>query len=197
MPLLQLSPNEKVLDTYLKIADFDNDIKRYIADHEIPMMVIDLLANLLSNDRRAVFTLISTLKLGINKVKELLTYLEEIALRDNCSIHHVLEDSHIQEILNHKKYRGPQKAERIRQVIRKRRYPELTKLEQEYHEHLKRLHLSHGLYLETDRFFEDDNLSATFRFSTPEKLRKFAEELRELSQKVELRDVLDLIQGKR
>lgn len=196
MPLLQLAPNEKVLETYLKIVDFAEDIKRYIAAHELPMTVLELLANLSSDDREAIFTLISRLKLGINKIKEVLTYLDEIALRDNCSIHQVLDDKQIHDVLNHEKYTGPQKIEQIRRIIREKRYPQLTTLERKYHDRLKQLRLPRGLQLKTDRFFEDDDLAATFRFTSPEQLKSFAEELLTLAQKPELQDILDLIQGK-
>ncbi len=197
MPILDLAPNDKVLDIYLKITDFEEDIKRYIAVHELPMSMFELLANLSSDDRTAVFTLISTLKLGVNKLQELLTYLDEIALRDNCPIHDVLADHHIHEILTHEKHSRPQKAKHIRRIIRGKWYPQLTALEHEYNERVKQLHLPHGLRLQTDKFFEDDNLSATFRFQTPDQLKVFAEELLQLSQKKKLQDLLDLIQGKR
>jgi ParB family chromosome partitioning protein len=197
LPILELAPNGKVLDTYLKIFDFEEELKQYIAAHELPMSMIEVLANLSPDDRTAVFTLVSSLKLGVNKIKELLTDLDEIALRENCPIHQVLNNTPIQEILTQKKYSGPQKTEHIRQIVREKRYPHLTSLEHEYQKQLKQLHLPRGLQLKTDRFFEDDNLSATFRFQTPDQLKTFAEKLLQLSQKPELQDLLDLIQGKR
>jgi hypothetical protein len=195
MPLLELAPNDKVLEIYLKIADFEEDIKCYIAVHDLPMTVLELLAKLSPNDRTAVFMLFSKLKPGINKMKELLASLDEIALREGSSIHHVLAECSIQDILTHKKYSGPQKVEHIRRIIREKRYPQFTDLEREYHAQVKQLELPHGLRLQTDRFFEDDTLSAMFHFQTPEQLRTFAEELLKLSQKTELQHLLDLIKG--
>lgn len=197
MPILELAPTGKVLDTYLKIFDFEEGLKHYIATHEVPMSVFEILANLSPEDRRAMFTLVSTLKLGVNKIKELLTDLDEIALRDNCPIHQVLSDTHIQEILTQKKYSGPQKAEQVRRIIREKRYPHLTSLEHKYKKQLKQLHLPHSLRLQTDRFFEDDTLSATFRFQTPEQLKTTAEHLLKLAQMPELKEFFSLIQGKK
>ena len=195
LPLLELAPNSKVLDIYLKIADFEEEIKRYLAIHDLPLTVLELLANLSPADRAPVFTLISTLKLGVNSIKEALTELGEIALRDSCPIHHVLADRQIQEILKHEQYPVPQKAERIRRIIREKRYPELTTLEYEYHARLKQLQLPRGVQFKTERFFEDDDLSVAFRFQTPDQLKKFAEELLQLSQKPELQSLLGLVQG--
>ena len=103
LPILEWAPNGKVLDTYLKIFDFEEELKQYIAAYELPMNMFEILANLSPKDRSAVFTLVSSLKLGVNKIKELLTDLDEIALRENCSIHQVLDDPHIQTILTQKK----------------------------------------------------------------------------------------------
>ncbi len=195
MPALQLAPNEKVLDIYLRLIDFEEALKEYIAEHEMSLSILELLTTLAETDRRAVFTLISRLKIGLNKLKELLTDLDEIALRDECTLSQVIEGSDVQHILNNEKLPGPQKIERIRQCIRKKRYPHFTQLEQAYQTSLKALHLSHGIQLKTDRFFEDDRLTATFRFSTPEQLKTTAEELLKLSEQAELQNVLSMIQG--
>ncbi len=49
--------------------------------------------------------------------------------------------------------------------------------------------------MKTDRLFEDDTMSAGFRFSSPEELKSVAEELLQLSEKAELQELLQLIQG--
>jgi ParB family chromosome partitioning protein len=196
MPALQLAPNEKVLEIYLNICACEEELKQYIAHHEIPLSMIELLTKLSSDDRKAIFALISHLKIGTNKLKELLTFLDEIALRDNCSIHQILHEEAIHDLLQHEKYSGPQKIEQIRQIIRKKRYPQLTTLEQEYYTYLKDLRLPRGLQVKTDRVFEDDKLTTTFRFSTPAELKTFAEDLLALAEKPELQKLLELIQGK-
>ncbi len=195
MPMLHLASNEKVLDIYLKLAGFEEELKQYIAEHEMPLTILELLATLPDADRRAVFPLLSRLKLGLNKLKELLTELDEIALRDSCTIQQILNEESFQRVMNDESRPGPQKIEQIRQLVRKKRFPHFTQVEQAYHESLKSLHLSQGIQLQTDRFFEDDRLTATFRFSTPEQLRTTAEELLRLSEKAELQNVLGIIQG--
>jgi ParB-like chromosome segregation protein Spo0J len=196
LPLLELAPHSKVLDIYLKIADFEEEIKQYLAAHDLPMAVFEMLSNLAADDRRAVFTLICTLKFGVNKIKEFLTELDEIALRDSCPIHQILADQSIQDILKHPDYPVPQKAEQIRQLIRAKRYPQFTTLEKTYHEHLKRLHVPLGIRLQADPMFEDDELSVTFRVQTPEHLQAVAAKLLQLAQKPELQELLALLSGK-
>jgi hypothetical protein len=195
MPALQLAPNEKVLDIYLKLARFGEELKQYLAEHDMPLTILEIFTTLSDADRGAVFSLISEVRLGLNKLKELLSDLEEIALRDGCSLAQILDDENIQHVLDDEKLPGPQKIEQIRQFIRKTRYPHLTQLEHEYQNSLKALHLSPGIQFRTDRSFEDDRLTATFRFSTPEQLKTHAEELLYLSEQAELQKVLGIIQG--
>jgi len=197
LPLLQLAPNAKVLDAYLKLADFEEELKRYIAQHDVPLTVIELLAGLSSDDRRSVFSLISELKLGLNKLKELLTYLEEISLRDARSITAILSAPEIQDILTQETHSGPQKIEALRYALRTQRYPGFTALEERYHTALKQVKAPHGLHLKTDRFFEDDGMVADFRFSSPEELKAVAEGLLQLSAQAELQELLQLIQGEK
>ena len=195
LPLLELAPNGKVLDIYLRLMDFEEAFKRYLAAHELPLTVLELLTSFSPADRSAVFTLIAALKLGVNKIKEFCTELSEIALRENCAIQHVLADAQIRTILQQEQTPVPQKAEQIRRLLRARRYPQLTTLERAYAAQRQRLHLPRGVQLETDPFFEDDGLSVAFRFQTPGELQTLAEALLQLSQKTELQALLSLIRG--
>lgn len=195
MPLLELAPHEKVLATYLHLWQFEAQIKRYIADHAFPMTVYELLATLSVEDRQAVFEIISSLKPGVNKLKELLNFLDEIARRDHCPMHRILADPSIREIVEHEKYTAPQKITRLRRIIREKRYPQLTTLEHNYQAGIKRLNVPQGLHIQADPSFERDDLNVTFRFRSPGQLKTIADELLILSQQTGLQHVLDIIQG--
>ncbi len=194
LPLLGLAPNEKVLAVYLKLAEFEEDQKPYLAEHALPLSLLELLTTLAPEDRRAAFGLISVLNINLNKLRELLTFAEEIALREGCAMRDVLTNAAITEIVAHEKLSAPQKIEAIRDWLRKQRFPRLTALEQEYAAALKRLKSPKGVQLTTDRSFEDDTMTATFRFSTPEQLATIAENLAQLARQPELKTLLSLIQ---
>ena len=195
LPLLNLSPSGKVLDTYLRVYEFAESIKTYLAEHELPMSVLELLGNLPPTDRQAVFALIAELRLGVNKMKELLSHLDDIALREGQSVAQIVQDSRIQRVLTDAALQGPQKAEQIRRIIRVLRYPQFTELEQRYQQTLQQLHIPKGVRVQTDRFFEDDRLSVGFQFQDPEELQRVAQQLVELSKQPELAEVLHIIQG--
>ena len=83
----------------------------------------------------------------------------------------------------------------VRDALRRRRFPRLTALEQEYAAALKRLKSPQGVHLTADRYFEDDALTATFRFASRDQLAAVADELRQLAAQPELETLLRLIQG--
>ena len=195
LPLLNLSPSGKVLDTYLRVGKFADSMKTYLAEHELPMSILELLGNLSAEDRQAVFTLIAELRLGVNKIKELLSHLDDIALRDGQTVAQIVQDHRIQQILTDDTLQGPQKAEQIRRIIRARRFPQFIELEQRYQQTLQQLHVPKGVRVQTDRFFEDDRLSVGFQFQNPEELQRIAEQLAELAKQPELTEVLHIIQG--
>lgn len=196
LSLLGLSAHGKVLDIYLKIHEFSDEAKTYLASHELPMSVLELVGNLGSNDRHALFTLIIELRLGVNTIKEVLTHLDEIALREGSSITQILNSEQIQDVLADDNLPGPQKAEQVRRIIRTLRYPQFTELEQRYNRVCQQLPIPKGVRVQADRFFEDDRLSVAFQFQKPEDLQRIAEELRELAKQPELSEVLNLVQGK-
>ena len=194
LPLLGLAPNEKVLAIYRQIAEFEDEQQSYLAGHDLPLSLLELLTTLAPEDRRAVFHLVSMLNINVNKLRELLTFADEIALRDGCAMRDVLYNAALDEIITHEKLSAPQKIEAIRDWLRKQRFPRLTALEQDYAAALKRLKPPKSVQLATDKSFEDETMTATFRFSTPEQLAATAENLVQLARQPELNALLRLIQ---
>lgn len=196
LPLLGLASHGKVLDAYLPVCSFDEPIQAYLAEHDVPMAELEAFNRLSAEDRGAVFALIRSLKLGVNKIKDLLMLLDDIALRDQHPIHEILADERLQTVLRQEQTPTPQKADLVRRYLWEQRYPEFTSLEQTYQQTLKQLSLPAGVRLNTDRFFEDDRMTMDFRFRTSDELRQIAQGLMSLSGQIELQTLLDVIQGK-
>ncbi|MGZ3605749.1 MAG: ParB/RepB/Spo0J family partition protein, partial [Thermodesulfobacteriota bacterium] len=82
LPPLDLEPNEKILNTYLSLARMEDEMKQYVLREEVSRFNIRRLSALSSDDRRAFLSLASPLKLGENRLREILTLLEEISRRN-------------------------------------------------------------------------------------------------------------------
>ncbi|MDO9351067.1 MAG: ParB/RepB/Spo0J family partition protein, partial [Deltaproteobacteria bacterium] len=114
LPLFSLEPNEKILGTYLSLAEMEDEVKRYVLKEEVSRSNIRRLATLSSDDRRALLFLIFPLKLGENRLREMLTLLNEIAHREQASIKEIIDRPEIQAFLSQKELTPIQRTERVK-----------------------------------------------------------------------------------
>ena len=82
LPLFSLEPNEKILSTFLSLARMEDEVKRYVLREEVSRSNIRKLSAFTPDDRMAILSLISSLKLGEHRLREELTFLEEVSRRD-------------------------------------------------------------------------------------------------------------------
>ena len=132
LPSLALEPNEKILNTYLSLARMEDEIKQYVLREEVSRSNIRRLSGLTSDDRIAFLSLASPLKLGENRLREILTLLEEISRRNRCRTRDVVGRPEIQAILSQKELTPSQKTDRIKKVLTDLRYPKMHRLEEEF-----------------------------------------------------------------
>jgi ParB family chromosome partitioning protein len=166
-----LEPNEKILNTYLSLAQMEDGIKTYVLKEEVSRSNIRRLSTLTPDNRMAVLSLISSLKLGENRLKETLTLLEEISRRNQCQGKDIVQRPEIQAILSQKELTPSQKTERTKKVLTDLRYPKLNQLEQAFEKKRRDLNLPSNLSLHHPPFFEGKRLKIEFEFETTEEYR--------------------------
>ncbi len=193
LPLLGLEAGEAVFRQYLPLIELDEEIKEYVISRRLPVRVSSRLLAFSSEDRAASFRLISRLNLGVNRIVEFLTYLEEASRRDEISVRELLGDRQIEVVLGDEELTRSKKIDLIRRILRKKRYPQLTELEAQVEERIKQLHLPPELKLLPPPYFEGDELKVEFGFRDPQELKRMAERLLEISGSVELAEILKII----
>ncbi len=193
LPLLGLEAGEAVFRQYLPLIDLDEEIKEYIVRKKLPVRVSSRLLALSPEDRRASFRLISRLNLGVNRIVEFLTYLEEASRRDEIPVRELLGDQQIEAMLGDEKLTRSKKIELIRKILRRKRYPQLTELEAQVEEKLKELHLPPELKLSPPPYFEGDELKVEFGFRDPKELKRMADRLLKISSSPGLKEILKII----
>jgi ParB family chromosome partitioning protein len=171
LPFFSLEPNEKILKTYLSLAQMEDEIKTYVLKEEVSRSNIRRLSALTPDDRMAILSLISPLKLGENRLREILTLLEEISRRNQCKEKDIVKRSEIQTILSQKELTPSQKTERIKKVLTDLRYPKLNQMEKEFEKKRKDLNLPSNISLHHPPFFEGKRLKIEFQFETTEGYR--------------------------
>jgi ParB family chromosome partitioning protein len=144
-------------DVLRKVADLallPEQLQHWLLADVLPLSMALELGKLSLSDALAVGALFEKLKLGLNKQRELLGYLQEIAGRDRREIHHLLADREIADILEDDRIDTPRKAHLIRNVLRKYRYPQISAFEERYRRQLAGLRLPRGIALTPPENFE-------------------------------------------
>jgi len=190
LPLFLLEPNEKILNTFLSLAQMEEETKAYVLREEVSRSNIRKFATLDPDDRIAILSLISSLKLGENRLREILTLLEEISRRNQNRVREIVQRPEIQAVLSQKELTPSQKTERVKKILVDLRYPKMYQLEEEFEKKKKGLNLPSSVTLHHQPFFEGRGLRVQFQFETMEEYQAVLSALSLLSGREEFQDIL-------
>jgi len=192
LPLFSLEPHEKILKTYLSLARMENEVKSYILEEEVSRSNIRILSHFNSEDRMALLPLFSSLKLGENRLREMLTLLEEISQRDQIRVKDIIHRPEIQAILSQKEFTPSQKTELVKKGLIDFRYPKMRQMEKGFEKKRRDLKLPPHLSLHHQPFFEGGGLRIEFQFETMEEFRSILSSLSILPEKKEFQEMFEV-----
>jgi ParB/RepB/Spo0J family partition protein len=192
LPLLSLEANEKILKTYLSLARMEDEIKKYVLKEEVSRSNIRRFSALTPDGRMALLPLISSLKLGENRLREILTFFEEISQRDRLTVKTIAHRSEIQAVLSQEELTPSQKTERVRKVLFDLRYPKMNAMEERFEKKRGELNPPAGVSMRHQPFFGGKGLRIEFQFETVEEYRSILSFLSLLPDK---REFLEMIKS--
>jgi len=190
LPLFNLEPDEKILNTYLSLIQMEDEIKIYVLKEEVSRANIRKISSLSSKDRMALLSLISPLKLGENRLREILSFLEEITKRDRLTIREIVKRPEIQAVLSHQELTPPQRADRMKKALLGLRYPRMHNMETKFEKKRGELGLPANVSLLHQPFFEGKGLKMEFHFETVEEYRSMLSSLSKLTDKKEFKEMV-------
>ena len=190
LPLLDLEADEKILNTYLSLIQMEDEIKLYVLKEEVSRTNIRRISSFSSKDRMALLSLISPLKLGENRLREILTFLEEITKRDRLTIREIVKRPEIQAILSHQELTPSQRADKMKKALLGLRYPQMHTMETKFEKKRKELNLPPNVSLQHQPFFEGKGLKMEFQFETVDEYRSMLSSLSKLTDKKEFKEIL-------
>jgi ParB family chromosome partitioning protein len=191
LPLFNLESDEKILKTYLSLAQMEEGIKGYVLREEVSRTHIRRLATYSSEDRLALFALFSPLKSGENRLREMFSLLDEISKRDRLPVREIVDRPEIQAILLHKELTASQRTERVKKILMDLRYPRMHAMEETFENKKRDLNLPPRVSLSHSPFFEGKGLRIEFQFETLDEYRSI---LSSLDGFVNKREFLEMIQ---
>ena len=112
------------------------------------------------------------MEVGGKKWRNLLQVLDEVSRLREMSADEVLKLPEILEIIGRSSLQAPVRYRLLKQQLDTWRYPELSDLRQRFEQGRQRLNLSPRITLESDPYFENDDLTLSFKISSVQELRK-------------------------
>jgi len=181
LPLLNIPPTLPYLDSYLAFSQFEPELKEFIHEKNLPFSLARLFIEFSSLERKRLLPLVS--HFSQNKMIEFLEYLKEISRRDELPVRKILASKEIRNIIGSRRLSSLQKADKIRLVLRKKRYLHLSSWEEFFGSLRKKMRWPKEIAINPSPFFEEKRLSVTFNFKNKQEFEACLFRLEELSSR--------------
>jgi len=188
---LGLPENQALIKKIKTLCHLSRHIHKAILSNTITLPMALKLGELEAATATGFLTLFENLKPSLNKQREILTLVKEIALREAIPIFKVLNEKRMQEVLNHPEIDRNQKTRMIRQYLKKRRFPALTSAEKRFELLVKELKLGQNIKLIPPINFEDTTYTLTLNFKNMVELKARKATFDTIIQKPALEKILN------
>jgi ParB/RepB/Spo0J family partition protein len=187
LPLLDIPPTLSHLDSYLAFSQFEPELKKIIHEKNLPFSLAELFSEFSTSERKRLLPLVSPL--SQNKMTEFLESLKEISRRDELPVRKILASKEVKDMLGSRRLSLLQKADRIRLVLKKKRYPNLSSWEESFDSLRKKMRWPREITLSPTPYFEEKRLSVDFNFENQEEFKANLLKLEELASKREFSEL--------
>ncbi|HVO91754.1 MAG TPA: hypothetical protein VMT22_02885 [Terriglobales bacterium] len=146
-------------------------------------------------DRDALANLALDLRIGENHLRDLMDWLEELALRDGAAIAAILANGTVESIASDPRLGRADKLKRIKEQVRRLRFPRLAQIENEIRVKIQALKLPPGIRLSVPPGLEGGRLQVELNAATSEEFASLSAQLNQAVAKQETQDIFQLLAG--
>jgi len=189
MPLIKIAPRREMLDVYLKIDRLKSDIKKLAQQKNWSFKTLEIMTEMRAREVKSLYPFIQ--RLSLNKQKQLIENIFDIAKKRGALIHDVLNSGEFSRIKQDENLNPVQKAEKIHGLAKKKRTPSLTAWRQAFEKISKNLDLPEEMKVIPSKFFENEILTIKLDIKDKEELHKHIRKLKELSERKEISLLFD------
>jgi ParB family chromosome partitioning protein len=168
---LGLPSNSGFIKKTIPVSRFSTRIQNGILNDTIALSTAVELESMSEDDAAQFATVLNSLRLSLNKQREVLTLVKEIAARDGIPMRKIINDPPTRSLLTDHELDASQKAQKLRLMLRSRRFPRLTELEQRYARMIKDFKIPQGIQLIPPKYFEGTEFTLQIRFKNSNALR--------------------------
>ncbi len=187
---LGLPHNPSLIRKVLPLSRLPGVMREGVRSESISLPMAQSLGQLDPDAGVELAKLFLTLKLSLNKQREILALSEEIAARDDITLSTLLAREALRDILNDENLDRSQKAGRLRLYLKRERFPRLTKAQETFKENLKHLKLGPGARLTPPGNFEGLVYTLDLQFKNSVELRERRATLDSMLKNPALKNIL-------
>lgn len=136
------------------------------------------------------------LKASENHVRDIMDWLEEISLRDKTKIQEILARREIDVIETHPRLGRADKLKRVKEQLRRWRFPRLAAMEDSVAKSIKALELPAAIRLSAPPGFEGGRLKVEFEIATALELRELSGRLSRAAASEAMKDIFATLAGR-
>lgn len=146
-------------------------------------------------DGAALLRLAQELKAGENHLKDILDWLEEIALRDGGAIAEILAREEFARIASDPRLGRNDKLKRLKDEIRRLRYPRLARIEDGIQRRVREMKLDPRLSLTVPAGLEGGGVTVNIRATACDDLERLAAQLVRAAETDAMKEIFSLLRG--
>jgi hypothetical protein len=173
----------------------DGEIQTYANQRGFQRNTLDRWLNWAATDREALATLALSLKISENHLREMMDWLEEIALRDDKTIQAILAEKPIYDANTDPRLGRADRLKRIKEQLRRRRFPRLAETEDQIHKHINALKLQPEIRLSVTPGLEGGQLNVEFEAGTTAEFKAAVRKLGEATSLRSFSAIFELLSG--
>ena len=147
-------------------------------------------------DQDALEEIASDLKIGENHLRDMMDWLEEIALRDAARIHEILARPALFSIKSDPRLGRADKLKRIKEQLRRWRFPRLAGIEDSIRMKIQSLKLPAGIRMGVPAGLEGGRLHVEFSAGSVAELGKLTQRLNDAVSTTVPAEIFDLLAGR-
>ena len=144
-------------------------------------------------DRDALADIAIALKTSENHVREMMDWLEEISLRDRITIRDVIGRREIFAIRTHPRLGRADKLKRVKEQLRRWRFPRLTAIEDTIRQNIQALKLPPEIRLSVPAGLEGGRLEAQLSAGSLEEFQRLTRRLHEAAAQSFVAKIFDCL----
>jgi ParB family chromosome partitioning protein len=190
LPLLDIPSTLSHLDVFLSFSEFEPELKKLIVEKTMSFSSTQLLSEFKPKERRLLFPLL--FPLGQNKQKGLLEDLLDVSRKSDIPVEKLLTSKEVQDVLKSERLSPLQKSDKIRLLLKRKRYPSLSSMRDSFDSLLKKIGWPEEISVKPSPFFEGEDISVSFSFRNKAEFRRSLRELQKLGSRKEFSTLFNL-----